>query len=129
MKMISQQTICEGIRNRLNVFGEEAKKIGIIPFLTKQIFTVVTAIVDVIILTGLEGRGNILHLSPIFLLRSETSQVTKTCEASGNIFSFYFQHDDLGGVVEGSRVGDGYRSARAGITGDIRRDRDQFGDL
>ena len=49
MEMISEQAICKGFRNRINVFGVQIHEVGVIAFLNKNILTVVAAIIDVIV--------------------------------------------------------------------------------
>lgn len=49
MKMISEQAIRKGFRDRINVFGVQIHKVGVVAFLNKNILAVVAAIVDVVV--------------------------------------------------------------------------------
>ena len=48
MKVVGQQAVCVGFSHRLNIFGIELQKVGVVAPLDKQIFAVVAAIVDVV---------------------------------------------------------------------------------
>jgi hypothetical protein len=49
MKMIFQQTIREGFRNRLNVLAVQIQEISVVPFFQKNIFPVDAAIMDMVV--------------------------------------------------------------------------------
>jgi hypothetical protein len=49
MEMISQQTIREGFRDGFNILEMQVQEIFVVTLLNKNILTVVSAIVDVII--------------------------------------------------------------------------------
>lgn len=55
MEMIAEQAVGKGFRNGFNMVGIQFHEIMIVPFFDKQVFPVIPAIVDMVILAGDEG--------------------------------------------------------------------------
>ena len=53
--MIAEQAVGKGFRNGFNMVGIQLHEIVIVPFFDKQVFPVIPAIVDMVILAGDEG--------------------------------------------------------------------------
>jgi hypothetical protein len=61
--MITQQTIGIGICNRLDILGVEPHEVVVITLIDKQVFPVITPVVDMIVLAKLEWNG-FGHMKP-----------------------------------------------------------------
>src|SRR5215211_4981322 len=48
MKVIPQKTVCPRLRNGTDVLPPQRKEVSIIPFLQKNVFMIIAAVIDVI---------------------------------------------------------------------------------